>query len=335
MNPRREGSPFNRWYALLPAILAAVALASPGDFYTNFATRVLIMSIFALSLNLLVGYGGLLSLCHSAFFGIAGYAVAWLAVKQGWSAPAAIVAALLLVVVVGAGFGALALRAKGIGFLMITLALGQIVWGLAMRWVDVTGGDNGIRGLKRPLLGIDASDAMSFYAITCVVFLAVCAAMHRLVQSPYGASLRGTRDQPRRMAALGFDVWLIRWSAFVLAAFLAGVAGVLDVYFHKFISPGVLSLVASAEGLLMVIVGGASVLLGPVVGAAVVLVFTQVVSAYTERWTAALGLLFLAIVLLMPDGIVPGCRRFAAWMKKGRSRGSGSAAPLARTRETS
>jgi branched-chain amino acid transport system permease protein len=193
---------------------------------------------------------------------------------------------------------------------MITLALGQIVWGLAMRWVDVTGGDNGIRGLKRPLpFGVDISSATAFYAATCVVFLVVCLAMYSFTRSPLGVSLRGARDQPRRMSALGFDVWLIRWIAFLVASFFAAVAGVLDVYLERFVSPGVLSLITSAEGLLMVIVGGSGALLGPVIGAAVVLTFTQVMSAYVDRWTAALGVLFLAIVLFMPDGLVPGFRR--------------------------
>lgn len=301
----------NRWsFAIILAILLIVALASPGDFYTNFATRVLIYSIFALSLNLLVGYAGLMSLAHSAFFGISGYCVASLAVNHGWSTGAAIAMALLLTMMVGALFGALALRAKGIGFLMITLALGQIVWGLALRWADVTGGENGIRGIKRVLpFGVNVDSAMSFYVLTCVVFLIVCWIMSCFVSSPFGVSLCGTRDQPRKMSALGFNVWLIRWITFVVASLFAGIAGILNLYLDKFISPNVLSLLWSAEGLLMVIVGGAGTLFGPVVGAVLVLVFKHIMSAYVERWTAGLGILFVAIVLFMPDGLVPGCKR--------------------------
>ncbi len=300
----------NRWFILLPAILVAVGLWSPGDFYTNFASRIMIFSIFALSLNLLVGYGGLMSLCHSAFFGIAGYAVTWLSVRQGWDAGMAVLVALLLSAAVGAVFGVLGLRARGIGFLMITLALGQIVWGLAIRWADVTGGENGIGGLRRPSpFGIDLASATSYYVLTGIVFLAMCLAMYAFTRSPFGAALRGTRDQPRRMAALGFDVWVIRWSTFVLASVAAAIAGVLGAYLDKFMSPGALSLMLSAEVLLMVIVGGSSVFLGPVLGAAVVLLFSHGMSAYMERWTAALGVLFLVIVLFMPDGLVPGCRR--------------------------
>lgn len=300
-----------RWsIVIITAVLLSVALVSPSDFYINFASRVLIYSIFALSLNLLVGYAGLLSLSHSAFFGISGYCVALLTVNYGWGSGTAIGIALLFTMVVGALFGALALRARGIGFLMITLALGQIVWGLALRWADLTGGENGIRGIKRTLpLGVNIDDAMSFYVLTCIVFLFVLYVMYLFVHSPFGASLRGTRDQPRKMSALSFDVWLIRWIAFIVASFFAGIAGILGLYLDRFISPNVLSLMWSAEGLLMVIVGGAGTLLGPVVGAAVVMIFKHIMSAYMDRWTTALGILFVAIVVFMPDGLVPGCKR--------------------------
>lgn len=297
----------NRTLALVGAIIVLFGFVSPGDFYTNFATRTLVAAIFALSLNLLVGYGGLISLGHSAFFGISAYCVAWLTVKQGWGHLSAIAMALTLSIAVAGAYGALALRARGIGFLMITLALGQITWGLANRWVAVTGGDNGITGITRPTpFGISLGGALSFYLLSAVVFLLVCFLMSRLVRSPFGASLRGTRDQPRRMSALGYDVWLIRWIAFVAAGLVAAIAGILDVYYHKFISPHALSLFESAMVLLMVIVGGSSTLLGPVLGAAIVLIFAQVASAYVERWTAALGILFLVIVIFMPEGILPG-----------------------------
>ncbi|MFW7349575.1 MAG: branched-chain amino acid ABC transporter permease [Pigmentiphaga sp.] len=310
----------NRWFLLLPLGLLSVAFLGLGDYYLNFIVRILIASILAMSLNLLVGYGGLMSLGHSAFFGIAGYAVAWLSVEQGWPPALAVPAALGLVALSAACFGAVSLRARGIGFMMITLALGQMVWGLAVRWVDVTGGDNGIRGLLRPRLpGMDLDDPTQFYLLVAAIFLAVCLLVWRIVRSPYGASLMGARDQPRRMSALGYDVWMIRWSAFVLAAVFAGVAGILDAYHHKFVSPEIASLSTSAQALLMVIVGGSSVLLGPAVGAAVVLVFTQVMSFYVERWTALLGVMFVLIVLFMPDGLIPGLRRLRARWYGGRS----------------
>ncbi|SCX72519.1 branched-chain amino acid ABC transporter permease [Variovorax sp. EL159] len=322
----------NRWLLLIPVVLYAYVLGA-DDYYVMFATRAMILAIFALSLNLLVGYGGLMSLGHSAFFGIASYTVAWLIVKKEWNPGEAVLCALALSTSAAGLFGVLALRARGIGFLMITLALGQIVWGIAVRWVDLTGGDNGIRGVVRPVVfGVELDDARSFYAFTGAIFFGVCVAIGCIVRSPFGASLRGTRDQPRRMSALGFNVWLIRWSAFVLAGFLAAVAGILDVYLNKFVSPEVVSLSLSAQALLMVIVGGSSTLMGPVLGTIVVLVFGHFVAAVIDRWTTALGVLFVAIVMFMPDGLLPGALRLWARSRGGAEGGSTVRTPIAEER---
>ncbi len=137
--------------------------------------------------------------------------------------------------------------------------------------------------------------------------------MTRFINSPFGAVLRGTRDQPRRMSALGHDVWLVRWITFVYSGFWGGVAGLLFVYYHKYIHPTTLSLTNSAEALLGVIAGGAGTPAGPIVGAALVLILKNYVSAYLERWNMLLGLVFVLIVIFMPDGIVPGVQRW--WLR--------------------
>jgi branched-chain amino acid transport system permease protein len=193
---------------------------------------------------------------------------------------------------------------------MLTLALSQVLWGTAYRWVGLTDGDNGLRGLTRPApFGINLDDAHAFYWFT----LAVCAVsiwlMARFVDSPFGAVLKGARDQPRRMSALGHDVWLVRWISFVYAGFWGAVAGLLFVYYHKYIHPISLSLTNSAEGLLAVIAGGSGTLAGPIVGAAIVMVLKNYVSSYIERWNALLGFVFVLIVVFMPEGVVPGAKR--------------------------
>jgi branched-chain amino acid transport system permease protein len=294
------------------ALLSLFLLLSPGDFYTNFVTRVLIASILAFSLNMMLGDAGLMSLSQSAFGGIAAYGIAWFAAVQGLGHLPAAISALLITTVVAGAYGAVALRVQGIGFLMITLALGQITWGLAQRWVAVTGGENGITGLKRPApFGVSLDSAGNFYVFTAIIFLAIYFVLSRAGRSYFGATVRGTRDQSRRMSALGYNVWLIRWLTFTFAGFLAAVAGVLDAYYNKFASPNFLSLTEAAAALLMVIVGGSSVLLGPVCGAVLVLLLTQVASSYTEHWVGLLGVLFLFIVLFMPDGILPFVWRVA------------------------
>jgi branched-chain amino acid transport system permease protein len=220
--------------------------------------------------------------------------------------------------VVAALFGLIALRASGISFLMITLALGQILWGIAYRWAGVTGGDNGLSGITRPHpFGLDLGPANHFYYFTLLVFLLVWALIALWVRSPFGASIRGTRDQPRRMSALGFNVWLIRWITFTISGFFGAVAGLMYVYYQQFISPHSLALANSAEMLLMVIAGGPATLAGPVVGAALVVLLKNIASGYIDRWIMLLGFVFLFIVLFVPNGIVPGvAKRWQQWRHK-------------------
>jgi len=295
--------------------LAAVPYAVREVYYVNIASQILLYAVFALGLNVLVGYAGLVSLGHAGLFGAAGYATAYL-LAAGYGHAFAIPVALAAGLAVTAGFAALSLRASGISFIMITLALGEIIWGLAYRWISITNGDNGISVASRPQpFGLPIGTARGFYDATLVVFLVVFAASAIFVRSPFGVALAGTRDQPRRMNALGYHVWMIRFWAFVFSGLLTSIAGILFVYYNEFISPQAVALTASAEGLLMVISGGAGTLLGPVVGAALVVIVKNVVSAYVERWNFMLGAIFVAIVVFMPEGLVPGAVRLArsAW----------------------
>lgn len=291
------------------AALVAVPYWVPGTYYVNVSSQILLYAIFAMGLNILVGYAGLVSLGHAGLFGIAAYAVGYL-LAAGFGHPIAIAGGLLIGVACTAVFAALALRTTGIGFIMITLALGQIIWGLAYRWISLTGGDNGINVHGRPApFGLDLNDAANFYYTSLVVFLIALAVVAIFVRSPFGAALKGTRDQPRRMNALGYHVWAIRFWACLLSGLLTAVAGMLFVYYTQFISPQTTALTASAEVLLMVIAGGPATLLGPIVGAALVVVVKNVVSGYIERWNFLLGAIFVAIVILMPEGLVPGSVR--------------------------
>jgi branched-chain amino acid transport system permease protein len=294
---------------LLPPFLA-------GDFYINLASQILIASIFALSLNLLVGFGGMTSLGHASYLGVAAYISALLTSRYGFGHAAAAVISISGTVAMAAFFGVIALRATGLGFLMITLALSQVLWGLAYRMSNVTNGDNGITGLTRPApFGISLDSPVAFYWFALIVATIAFLAMAVFVSSAFGASLKGVRDQPRRMAALGFNPWLIRWITFVYSGFWGGVSGLLYVYYHKYIHPTSLSITSSAEALLGVIAGGSGTLGGPAVGAALVLLLKNYVSAYLERWNMLLGLVFLFIVLVMPAGIVPGFSRLTAALR--------------------
>ena len=297
-----------RWIAL--AVACAVFPLFGGEYYINLASQIFIFAVFAASINLLLGYGGLPTLGHAAYLGVAAYLSALVALKLGMGHLAAAPAALIGTTLMAAAFGLIALRATGLGFLMLTLALSQVLWGTALRWVSMTDGDNGLRGLARPApFGISLDGATAFYYFSFIVSVIAIAFMARFVASPFGAALKGTRDQARRMSALGHDVWLIRWLTFIYAGFWGGVSGLLFVYYHKYIHPVSLSLANSAEGLLAVIAGGSGTLAGPLVGAAIVMLLKNYVSGYVERWNMLLGFVFVVIVVFMPEGVVPGVKR--------------------------
>ena len=311
---------------LIAVVVALAALATlpfwmTGIYYINVSSQILFYAIFALGLNILAGYGGLVSLGHAGLFGIVAYATGY-TLQAGFGHPEAVVIALLIGLASMAVFAVLSLRATGIGFIMITLALGEIIWGLAYRWISITNGDNGInlRGRPQPF-GFSIESPAAFYYATLVVFLVALAAVTVFVRSPLGAALMGTRDQPRRMNALGYHVWAICFWACMFSGLLTAISGILFVYYTQFISPQALDLTASAEVLLMVISGGAGTLLGPIVGAALVVIVKSVVSGFLERWNTLLGAIFVAIVILMPEGLVPGTARLwrLAWRRGGSS----------------
>jgi branched-chain amino acid transport system permease protein len=295
------------------AVLATVPLWIGSTYYVNIASQVLFYAIFALAVNVLAGYAGLVSLGHAGLFGIAAYAAAKL-LTAGHGHFVVGVGALAVTLAAAAVFAVLALRGTGLGFVMITVALGQIVWGVAYRWISLTNGDNGITISGRPSpFGLSLASPRGFYWATLAVFLVAVLSMAIFVASPFGASVRGTRDQPRRMNALGYHVWMIRFMAFLLSGFWTGVAALLYLYYNQFVSPQAVALAASAEALLMVIAGGTATLLGPITGAALVVVMKNVASAYIERWNFVLGAIFVAIVVFMPEGLVPGSVRMWRW----------------------
>lgn len=287
------------------AVLAAVPLAAP-TYYLHLMTLTFVYGIMAMSLDLLVGYTGLSSLGHAAYFGVAGYAVGILSTRFGLGFWPTATLAVLLTAAVAALFGLLAIRAVGAYFLIITLALGQIVWGLAFRWVSMTGGDNGLRGIPRPVLGwgIQLGQIHAFYHFALAVTVAAAALMYLLTISPFGLTLRGIREGESRMRVLGYDVWLHKYLIFVLAGAFCGVGGVVYAYYNGFVSPADVSLVASANALLMVILGGTGTLFGSVIGSALLVFLQNLLSGITQRWLTVLGAILVLAVMYAPAGIV-------------------------------
>lgn len=275
--------------AVLPAILPS--------FHQSLAAKILIFALLAMSLNLIVGYAGLLSLGHAAYFGVSAYTVGVLTVKYDISSFwIAALAAIGLGTALAAMFGFLALRTKGIYFLLVTLALGQLVFSAAREWRDITGADNGLAGIPRPDLGLIAIEwtPMSYYYFVFAIFIIAFFVMQRIIDSPFGLALQGTRDNERRMRMLGFNTWLYQYAAFIIAGTFAAIAGVLFAYLNRIVVPNDTGILTSANIYLMVALGGPGTKLGPIVGAGLILLIQFFASDYLpERWPLVLGAIFI------------------------------------------
>ena len=286
------------------ALLVALPWAL-SSYQLGLLTKMLIFAVFAMSLNLILGYAGLPSLGHAAYFGVAAYTTALLSLRVTANFWVDFAAGLVAAAITAALFGLLALRAQGSYLLMITLALAQVLWGIAFGWRSLTGGDDGLPGITRPTVGpLRLGDGISFYYFILVVFALAVALMWIVVRSPFGRALIGIRESEGRMAVLGYNTWAHKYVAFVVAGGLAGVAGTLFVYYNGFVSPAYLSIVFSAMALIMVILGGAGTLLGPAVGSAAIVFLENGISAYTERWLTILGLIYVVVTLFAPAGIL-------------------------------
>jgi len=302
--------------ATAAAILAGLAVlpAIVKTYYLHLLTLTFCYGIMAMSLDLLVGYTGLSSFGHAAYFGVAGYTVGVLATRFGWGFWPAAGTGIAAAALTAAAFGLLAIRALGAYFLIITLALGQVVWGLAYRWVSMTGGDNGLRGIPRPLLGfgLNLGRIQEFYYFALAVTAVAAGLMYLLVRSPFGLSLRGIRESESRMRVLGYDTFLHKYLIFVIAGLFSGVAGALYVYYNSFVSPTDVNLVASANALLMVILGGTGTLFGSLVGSGLLVFLQNLLSGITQRWLTVLGVILVLSVMYAPRGIVGAGRTILA-----------------------
>ena len=306
--------------AVAPAIVFLLLLVAPpflSSFLVTLLTQALIYAILAMSLDIILGYTGLASLGHAAYLGLGAYGVGILTTRYGAGFWVALPCGVLLAVAVAAVFGLVALRATGVYFLMITLALGMVVWGLAHRWVTMTQGDNGISAIPRPDLGLPWSLALSipFYYFALAGFLIAFSILRVIVRSPFGQTLVGIRESESRMRTLGYHVWLHKYIGFVIAGGFGGFAGVLWAYYNGFVSPVELHLATSVEVLLMVALGGRGTLLGPALGAGIIVFLKNLVSVYTHRWLLILGAVYIATIVYAPEGILGAVKQ---WTRRAR-----------------
>ena len=293
--------------AVLPWVLARHQL--------SLLTDLLIFGLFALSLDLIMGYTGLVSFGHAAYFGLGAYGSALVLIHLGPPVPVALLAGALLAGVVAVPVGWFSTRATGIYFAMLTLAFAQLLYTVAYKWRDLTGGSDGIAGVPKTDLvwgGPSLGSPRAFYFLVAACVVLSLLACRALVRSPFGRAIQAIRENERRFTSLGRDPRPFKLVVFVIAAVFAGLAGALFAPFRGFASPEVMFWVFSGQGLMMVIMGGIGTLIGPVVGAMVFILVQEILSSYTEHWMIVTGVIFVAMVIFLPGGLVGTARRLAA-----------------------
>lgn len=304
--------PLRPAFAVSALLAAALLPLVAGPFWTGLVTQMYVFGVLALSVDLLLGHAGLFSLCHASFFAVSAYTVAILQVRHAAPTWLAVPAGLLAGSLLGLVFG-LAVRTRGVYFILITIAFGFVVWGVAHRWSSFTGGDNGVTNVPFPAVGPlrVETDTAYYYVVLAVVVL--CALVYSvLIRSPFGLTLRGIRASESRMKSLGYDSGLHLYAAFVLSAALASLAGILYVYANRFVNPVAASFPISVEAALMAIVGGTGTIAGPFIGAAIILGLRNWVSSFFELYATVMGLVFIAAVLWAPQGLVGLAARLRA-----------------------
>jgi len=299
--PRQITFPF----LILAGVLLVGAPAVLSSYWVGLLTQMTIFAILAMSLDILLGYTGLPSLGHAGIFGVAAYVVAVMSTSYHAGFWACAVSGVIAGTLLSVALGLMVSHVRDVYFLMMTLALGMVLWGVSYRWIPVTGGDNGISGVPRleAQMGLPVSGPVAFYYLALFVFVACGLAMALVVASPFGFALKGIRENESRMKSLGFNTWLHCYISYVIAGAFASVAGVVWAYYNGFVSPTYLDLTASSELFLMVTLGGPGTLIGPALGAGAIVLLKNVISAYTQRWLLILGTVYVVTMLTAPQGL--------------------------------
>ena len=290
-----------------------------STYYLYLFIKAMVWALFAMSFNLVLGYGGMMSFGHAAFFGIGAYACSLLLVKASWPLPVAFVAGPLVAALAGAVIGFFSVKIRGLFyFAVITLSFAQLVYILVFKWRTLTFGDDGIQGIPVPDLISTTDTYIPFYFFSLIVFLFCLYLLWRIVRSPFGLMLRSLRESPERAAFVGLKIENYRLIAFVLSAFFSGVAGVLFALMETSIAPNILFWSMSGEVVLMGLLGGMTLFLGPALGAVIMVLLNSFLTSYTEYWGLFLGVTLILIVLFFPKG-VGGlmAEQFQRWRRTG------------------
>jgi branched-chain amino acid transport system permease protein len=309
-NAQRTRRGVGKKIVFIAALTAAPLLA--GTYQNALLTEVLIFAVFAMSLDLLIGYTGLFTLGHAAFFGLGAYTVIVLNAHHGVSPWLGAVGGIAVATSAASAIGYLCVRVSGVPFLMLTLAFSQLVYSLAVSWRGVTGGHDGLRSAARPaFLGLSLSNPVTMYYVALVAFLVVFLMLRRLIGSPLGQVFAGIRENEARMRSIGYSTHAYKTLAFTIGGAVAGLSGAIYAFYNGFVSVDAFHWTLSGDVVIMVILGGVGTLVGPVVGAAVFLLMKNLVSSYTEHWLLIIGTVFVVSVMYFPKGIYGTLAEFA------------------------
>ena len=289
----------------LLALLALLVLPFlMTDYPRALVSEIFIFAIFAMSLDLILGFTGLMSLGHAAFFGLGAYSVAVLGAQFGINAWVGLATGVAIAGCGAALIGFFCVRTGGIPFLMLTLALSQLVFAVALKWRDVTGGSDGLAIAERPsFFGYDLSNSLVMYFMALSFFVLAYWGLRRLLNAPLGHAFVGIRENEQRMMAIGYPTRAYKLLSFTISGAIAGLAGGLYAIFNGFISADAVYWTASGDILIMTMLGGAGTLIGPAVGTAVFLLMKNVVSSYSEHWLSIIGITFICCVMFFPGGL--------------------------------
>ena len=289
------------WWLILLLLASLLAPVFLGEFYLTVLCEALVMSLLALSFNLLFGYMGQLSFGQAAFYGLGGYAVAMLMTKVQFNFWLSMVAGILVAALVGLLVGYFCVRLRGIYFAVLTLAFGQLIFFIVFKWHDFTGGDDGIQGVFPPEY---LKSPVAYYYFILVVFLAAAFVLWKIIQSPFGQTIKSMRENSERTEFLGINLAKYQLITFVIAAALAGLAGAIWVPFYRSVAPSYLTWIKSGEPVMAAILGGPALFFGPVLGMFIMTFFHAWVLGFTVYWPVVMGGLILFIIFFLPGGIL-------------------------------
>lgn len=289
------------WLMVLALAIFTVLPQFLPRFYIYLLSVIFVSGLFATSLNIVLGFGGMYQFHHGVFYGVGAYTAALVVTKAGLGFWVGFLAAPFAAALLGLLMGIICIRLSKLYFGMLQLSLGSLVWVITFRWYDLTGGDDGIHGIAVPDMISSTLGSYYFIFIVCAVCLFL---MFLIIKSPFGSAFQAIRDNPERCLALGVNVRRQQLIGLVLAAFFAGIAGALFVVVEGSVFPDLLFWNLSLEVFIMCLLGGWFVFLGPLLGAATIITLRTFVSTYTDYWTAILGLIMMLLIIFLPDGIL-------------------------------